>query len=132
MKTETAIFGILALFFGITTPVYFFVSRELAGSAALLLAFFLNFMVMVFLFSQRRFRKPERPEDHKDAEIVDGAGELGFFPPKSVWPLCCGIMMALIFLGPVFGWWLSLLGVGFGIFAITGWIYEFYRGDYAH
>ena len=31
-----------------------------------------------------------RPEDRKDAEIADGAGELGFFPPYSWWPLWCG------------------------------------------
>ena len=28
-----------------------------------------------------------RPEDYEDAEIEDGAGELGFFSPHSWWPI---------------------------------------------
>ena len=132
MKVEAMIFGILAVFFGITAPAYFFISHELAGSAALGLSFFLCFMVAIFLLSQGHFRKPDRPEDRKDGEIIEGAGELGFFPPKSIWPLFCAMTMSMIFLGPVFGWWLSLLGAGFGIFCLMGWLYEFYRGDYAH
>ena len=34
------------------------------------------------------FAEP-RPEDRMDGEIADGAGELGFFPPYSWWPLWC-------------------------------------------
>ena len=40
--------------------------------------------------------------------------------------------MVLIVLGPVFGWWISLLGLGMGIWSLTGWVYEYYRGDYRH
>ena len=36
-------------------------------------------------------RMEPRPEDRKDGEIADGAGELGFFPPYSWWPLWCGL-----------------------------------------
>jgi hypothetical protein len=35
-------------------------------------------------------------------------------------------------LGPVFGWWLMLVGFALGAVTLTGWIYEFYRGDHAH
>ena len=35
-----------------------------------------------------------RPEDRKDGEIADGAGELGFFPPYSWWPLWCALTLA--------------------------------------
>ena len=51
-----------------------------------------------------------RPEDRKDAEIADGAGELGFFPPYSWWPLWCGACLAVIVLGVVIGWWLVIIG----------------------
>ena len=37
-----------------------------------------------------------------------------------------------MFLGPVFGWWLTLLGAGIGVWAVMGWCYEFYVGDYKH
>ena len=77
-------------------------------------------------------RKIDRPEDKPDAEIADGAGELGFFPASSIWPLWTALTMVLIVLGPVFGWWISLIGLGMGIWSLTGWVYEYYRGDYKH
>ena len=73
-----------------------------------------------------------RPEDLKDAEIADGAGELGFFPPYSWWPLWCACCLALIVLGIIFGWWLFIIGCGLGIFALSGLIFEYYRGEHAH
>ena len=77
-------------------------------------------------------RIPSRPEDRKDGDIAEGAGELGFFPPQSKWPLFCGLTFGLFVLGPVFGWWLSIVATGIAVATVTGWIYEFYRGDYAH
>jgi arginyl-tRNA synthetase len=68
--------------------------------------------------------------EHADAS--EGAGELGFFPASSIWPLWTALTMVLIVLGPVFGWWISLLGLGMGIWSLTGWVYEYYRGDYKH
>ena len=132
MKVEAALFGIIAVFFAIVAPAYWLIAEEWAGTAALSLAFFLCLMITIYLMSQRYFRKPERPEDDADGEIIDGAGELGFFPPKSIWPLFVALSMAMVFLGPVFGWWLSLLGGGVLLLCVMGWIYEFYRGDYAH
>ena len=77
-------------------------------------------------------RKIDRPEDRPDAEIAEGAGELGFLPASSIWPLWMALTMVLIVLGPVFGWWISLLGLGMGIWSLTGWVYEYYRVDYRH
>lgn len=37
-----------------------------------------------------------------------------------------------MFLGPVFGWWVTILGAAFGAWAIIGWTFEYYRGDYSH
>ena len=56
-----------------------------------------------------------RPEDRLEAEVVDGAGELGFFPPYSWWPLWCACALAVCVLGVVFGWWLFIIGVGAGL-----------------
>ena len=38
---------------------------------------------------------PDRPEDRSDGEIADGAGEQGFFPPYSWWPLFCASALAV-------------------------------------
>jgi uncharacterized membrane protein len=73
-----------------------------------------------------------RVEDREGGEISEGAGELGFFAPHSIWPLYCAGAMIFVVLAPVYGWWLLLLGVGVGFLTCTGWVYEFYRGDHAH
>lgn len=37
-----------------------------------------------------------------------------------------------MFLGTVLGWWLTILGGIVGIWAMCGWSYQYYRGEYAH
>lgn len=131
MKAEAWIFAALTIFFGLVTPVYWFMSGDPTGTAALTLTFFLVLMIAAYLGLISRRIDP-RPEDKKEGEITEGAGELGFFPPQSIWPLYCAVTFVLLVLAPVFGWWLALLSVGFATVSVTGWIYEFYRGDYAH
>lgn len=131
MKVEAWIFGGLVIFFGIVTPVYWFMSHEITGTTALTLTFLLVLMIGGYLALISR-RIPPRPEDRREGEIVEGAGELGFFPPHSKWPLFCALTLGLFLLGPVFGWWMSIVAVGIGVATLTGWIYEFYRGDYEH
>jgi hypothetical protein len=77
-------------------------------------------------------RMEPRPEDRLDGENADGAGELGFFPPYSWWPLWCGATLAVIVLGVVIGWWLVIIGGVLGSLALCGWIFEYYRGEHAH
>jgi cytochrome c oxidase subunit IV len=131
MKIEAWIFGSLVIFLAIVTPVYWFMSHEITGTAALTLTFFLVLMISLY-FALIARRIDSRPEDRKEGEIAEGAGELGFFPPHSKWPLFCAATMVLVALGPVFGWWLMILGFGVGFVTCSGWIYEYYRGDYAH
>jgi hypothetical protein len=74
-----------------------------------------------------------RPEDRLDAEIADGAGELGFFPPHSWWPLWCGLTLAVCVFGTAMGtWWLLVIGVGLLAVTVCGWVYEYYIGEHAH
>jgi Cytochrome c oxidase subunit IV len=131
MKVEAWIFGALAIFFALVTPIYWFLSYEITGTAALILTFFLVLMIAAYAGLVARRIDP-RPEDRKDGEIAEGAGELGFYPPQSIWPLYCALTFALVVLAPVFGWWLMIVGGAFGTVALTGWVYEFYRGDHAH
>ena len=39
---------------------------------------------------------------------------------------------AVVFLGLAVGWWLVIIGVGFGALALIGWVYEYSRGPFAH
>ena len=78
-------------------------------------------------------RTAPRPEDRKDAEIAEGAGELGFFPPFSWWPLWCGLTAAVLVFSVAMGtWWLFIIGTVFGAIALSGWVFEYYRGLHAH
>ena len=131
MKVEAWIFGALTIFFVLVTPVYWVMSKDPTGTAALILCTFLVLMLFGYLYLISRRMDP-RPEDKKTGEIAEGAGELGFFPPHSKWPLFAALTFTLVVLGPVFGWWLMILGFAFGTVTLTGWLYEFYRGDHAH
>ncbi len=131
MKVEAWIFAVLAIFCAIVTPVYYVMSHDPTGTAALILTFFLVLMIGIYLGLLSRRIDP-RPEDQKLGEIAEGAGELGFYPPSSIWPLFCAMTMVLVALAPIFGWWLLILAGMVAFITVTGWIYEFYRGDFAH
>jgi cytochrome c oxidase subunit IV len=138
VKVEAWIFGGLTIFFLIVTPIYWLITAdpvtgvpEITGTVALILTFLLVFMIWAYLLLVARRMEP-RPEDRKEGEVAEGAGELGFFPPSSKWPLFLSLTFALVVLAPVFGWWLMLIGFGFGFITLTGLLYEFYRGDHAH
>lgn len=132
LRSELWIMAGLALYFLVVAPVYYFTTKEVAGGIALILSAGLFLILTVYLAAVGKEIGRLRPEDDKDGEIYQGAGELGFFPPQSIWPFWCALTVTVIFLGPVFGWWISLLGLGMGIWSVSGWVLEFYRGDYAH
>jgi len=131
MKAEAWTFGSVGIFVLIVTPVYWLVSEDWAGTSALVMTFLLLALVAFFPFVVTK-QIPPRPEDRKDAEVADGAGELGFFPPFSWWPLYCAAALSVIVLGVVFEAFLVVVGVGLGIITLMGWTYEFYRGYHAH
>jgi hypothetical protein len=138
VKVEAWIFGSLTIFFVIVTPIYWFITvdpvtgaPEITGVVALILTTLLVLMIWAYLLLVARRMQP-RPEDRKEGEIAEGAGELGFFPPSSKWPLFLALTFVPVVLAPVYGWWLMLIGLGFGFITLTGLLYEFYRGDHAH
>ena len=131
MRAEAWVFGGLTIFFVPVTPVYWLMSGDPTGTVALILCFFLTLMIFIYLSLVAR-RIDARPEDRRDGEILEGAGEMGFFPPQSIWPFYCALTFCLVALGPVFGWWLFLLGLVTGVFTVTGLVYQYYRGDHAH
>jgi cytochrome c oxidase subunit IV len=131
VKVEAWIFGINAAFFAIVTPSYWFISGDPTGTSALVLTTGLAALVTFYLGFHATKMDP-RPEDRPEAEIVDGAGELGFFPPYSIWPLYCALALVVCVLGVVLGWWLFIIGAGLGAIALSGFVFEYYRGEHAH
>jgi hypothetical protein len=132
MKIETYIFGINAAFFTIVAPLYWFMSRDHTGTAALVMTALLTYLVTFYLGFHASKMEP-RPEDRQEGEIADGAGELGFFPPYSWWPLFAAATAALGFYALAFAaWWLLVIAAGLASVTVSGWVFEYYRGEHAH
>jgi hypothetical protein len=132
MKSEAWIFGICTTFFVLVSPSYWFITGDWTGTSALTMTTLLSGMMTLYLGFHAKNMDP-RPEDRKDGEIADGAGELGFFPPYSWWPMWTALSLG----ASVFGiassaWWLFIIGGVLGALALVGWIYEYYRGEHAH
>ena len=131
MKVEALIFNIIAVFCFVAATVYGIWSQEPIGTTALVLSGGLTILVGgYFWFVSRRI--DPRPEDRKDAEIADGAGELGFFSPSSYWPFAIGLSAALMGLGLAFFYtWLLVIAGAALLIAIGGLLFEFYVGQNA-
>ena len=132
MRAEAWLFTICAMFFLLVAPAYWFITYDWTGTSALTMTFLLMILVAFFLGFHARRMEP-RPEDRNEAEISDGACELGFFPPYSWWPLWSAATLGVIVFGTAMGaWWLLIIGFGLGSLALCGWIYEYYVGEHAH
>lgn len=134
MKTEWRIFLIIAGFLLFASVLYGGWTYgdggqiEWVGTIALLLSFALCLMCGGFFWFVAR-RIDLRPEDRADAEIADGAGEVGFFSPGSYWPFGIALAATIAGLGLVF-WQLWLLAIGLlaVVFAACGLLFEYYSG----
>ncbi|WP_205741134.1 cytochrome c oxidase subunit 4 [Haloactinopolyspora alba] len=125
------IFVIVAIFFAVITPIYWFMSEDPTGTTALVLTFGLGGMIAFYFMLLSRRIEP-RPEDRHDGEVEELAGEYGFFSPHSWWPLAGASAAAVVFLGLVFAWFIFIIGVALAAMAVVGWVFEYYRGEYAH
>ena len=131
MKVEALIFNIIALFCVAAAAVYGFWSKEPIGTTALVLSGGLTGLIGGFFWFVSR-RIDARPEDRKDADIADGAGELGFFSPGSYWPLGLAMSAALMGLALAFwyAWLIAIAGIAL-LCTIGGLLFEYYVGQNA-
>jgi hypothetical protein len=131
VKAESWIIVSIAIFCALVAPIYWWITYDPTGTTALVMTTLLCVLLGFYLIVVAK-QIPARPEDRLDGEIVEGAGELGFFPPYSWWPLFCSLAFSAIVLGLVIGWWLFIIGAAIGLFTLIGWIFEYYRGVHAH
>ena len=131
MKVEALVFNLITQFCFVAATVYGFWAREPIGTTALALSGGLTGLVGGFFWFVSRRIDP-RPEDRKDAEIAEGAGELGFFPPASYWPFGLALSAAIMGLGVGFWYfWLMAIGAAALVITIGGLLFEFYVGQNA-
>lgn len=138
MKIEARIFEAIAVFFIVTGIVYtvatyyYRTGVEWAGVMCLFFSAALSVLAgSYFRFVARRVEI--RPEDYDEAEIEDGAGELGFFSPHSYWPISIAAGAAL------FALCFATHNLAFAIAAaaiivatVTGLVMEYHVGPEKH
>ena len=126
MKMEARLLLIVTAFLFIAAGVYIPWSGDPIGGTALVLSALLCAMCgTYFAFVSRRIGP--RPEDRPDAEIAEGAGELGFFSPSSYWPFAIGVAAAITGVGMVYGQvWLLLIGGVAILVTASGLLFEYY------
>lgn len=128
MKAEGWLFSVMAAFFAVTGLVYGLLAREPAGKAILAVGFLMSSLIALFWFVQHQRRGHGRPQDRKDAEIADNAGPLGFFPPRSGYPVLAALAVTVFALGVVFGLWLVVVGAVMIALAVFGFIFQYRDG----
>ena len=131
MKIEGLLFAMGAVFYAVIAGIYWYFSRDQIGTTALALTGALAFLVAFYaLYTSKRVYP--RPEDRLDAEVEEADPEYGFFSPHSWWPLVLGFSTMVIVFGLIFAVWLIVLGVFILFIALIGWMFEYYRGAFAH
>ena len=137
MKIEGRIFLGIAVFAFVMAVVYGVWAKlgstdhriEPVGLVGLLLTGGLCLIVGTFFeFVARRLEQP-RPEDNPEAEISDGAGDVGFFSPGSYWPVSLALAAALVAVALAF-WlvWLLVVGVILVLIMVGGLVFEYHVG----
>jgi hypothetical protein len=126
VKIESRIFEICTGFFFLAGIVYAVTTQEPVGIACLFLTGGLSLIVgTYFRFVSRRLEA--RPEDNPEAEVSDGAGEVGFFSPGSYWPI--GVAAAAALVGVALAFWYVWLLVIAGVvllLAVGGLVFEYH------
>ena len=135
MKIEAKMFLWLTGFFIVVGAIYIVLVGDVepVGAVAIPLTGGLTLIVGTFLaFSGRRL-ETVRPEDDEDAEVSDGAGDLGFFAPASYWPVTMALCAAVVAVAMAYGlWWLVVVAIGFLVMAVCGLLFEFQRAHVQH
>ena len=126
MRVESRIFEILTVFCFVCAIVYGILSGEEVGIVALTLTGGLTLIVgTYFRFVARRLE--ERPEDNPEAEVSDGAGDVGFFSPGSYWPVTLAAAAALVGLSLAFFYiWMLVISGVLLLVSIGGLVFEYH------
>jgi hypothetical protein len=131
VKVESLIFGTISFFLFVTAVVYGIFAHEPIGTTALVLSGGLTLLIGGFFWFVSR-RIDARPEDRKDAEIAEGAGELGFFSPGSYWPFALALAAGTMGLALAFWYsWLIVIGGVALLITVGGLVFEYYVGQNA-
>ncbi|MFT4135721.1 cytochrome c oxidase subunit 4 [Microbacterium sp.] len=138
MKSQIVLWWVLTAFFFACTVTYTVWNLiadgyvEWTGSVALL---FTSFMAGLIAFFIRRNHQAQQgvelPEDTLTAEIDDADPEFGEFSPWSWWPLVLASAVAIAVIALATAHFLIPVAAGLLVVGLFGWVYEYYRGNFA-
>ena len=126
MKVEARLFEIITAFCFLVGIVYTVLTGEPVGVAGLFLTGGLCLIVgTYFRFVARRLET--RPEDNPEAEVSDGAGDVGFFSPGSYWPIALAGSAGLLAISLAFFLvWAIAISVVILLLAVAGLVFEYH------
>ncbi|EYT64399.1 cytochrome C oxidase subunit IV [Dietzia sp. UCD-THP] len=138
MNATVRIFDGLVVFLAILAVAYTYLTGtsrtgiEWVGATSLVLSAGLCLLIGGYLrFVARRIST--LPEDYEEAEISDGAGELGFFSPHSFWPFFVAASVMITGFGAAFwNWWVLLAGATALIITACALVFEYHWGREKH
>jgi len=125
VKTSWVLFAGIGIFYAIMATIYSSIGGDPAGIACLILSSALALLVAFYVWFTQKKIGAVLPEDNLNAEIADGAGELGFYSPHSWWPLAVASCTIMAGLGLIIGWWLTAIAAGLLIMSIIGFVTEY-------
>ena len=131
MKIEGLLFALGSAFYLVVAGVYWYFSRDQICTTALALTGALAFLVAFYVLYTSKRVYP-RPEDRMDGDIEEADPEYGFFSPHSWWPLALGVSITVVTIGLIFAVWVIVFGVFLLFLSLVGWLFEYYRGEFAH
>lgn len=139
MKSNVVIFWVLTAYFVLVGAVYISWNLivhgriEWVGGTAVLLSGALTAFIASYLMLVQRKQGGVLIEDLEDSDIDDGDPEIGEFSPWSWWPMILAFAAGLFVLGLSIGngFWLTFITLPLIPVAVVGWIYEYYRGNFA-
>ena len=143
MRDNVILWWILTAFFALVGVVYtgwhilatpnddFAMRVEWVGTVALFFAAFMAAMIAFYLDRTHKAQRGELPEDILTSDIYDGDPELGEFSPWSWWPIDLAASAGVFVVGLAVGHFLLPIGLAIFVVAIVGWVYEYYRGNFA-
>ncbi len=137
MSTNVKLFWFLAAFYLVAGVGYVIWnvntngSIEIIGAAAILMLAILAGFIAFYLQRTDKSQGPV-PEDNPNANVEDADGEVGFFNAFSWWPFFLGMFAAMAFASLAIGWWLFFIAVPLALIAVFGFVFENFRGQYAH
>ena len=145
MRSNVVIWWLLAAFFAVAFATYaiwdiidnprglpWYQAIDWTGGTALLFSVFMSAMIAFYVQLVHRGQKGvELPEDRLDADIDDADAEVGEFSPWSWWPILLAGAAALGALSLAVGIFLLPFAIGLLAVSLVGWVYEYYRGNFA-